>query len=228
MDAIRDDGLQVIVGGSWRLMVHDEPTATAQMAFDERLAAEGVPTLRLFRWHTPALSLGFRQRPPEWIDPSRCAAHGVELVERPTGGGLAVHGTDLSCSVVIPRDAGISLRSSMTDLCERFAQACRRLDVVVDWDVEVRRPAPITYCLTELSPYALMVGGRKLGGFAIRAYAASWLIQGSVLVRPVPSAIQRIMPELVRFDYETRAICLEEAAGAAIDDAELIDALRHL
>jgi lipoate-protein ligase A len=220
MDAVRDTGLHVIF--------HDEPTAAGQMACDERLAAEGMPTLRLFRWERPALSFGYRQQPPGWIDPSRCAAWGVELVERPTGGGLAVHGTDLSCSMVVPRRSGRSLRGDMAALCERFAQRCRLFDVMVEWDVETRRASPLRYCLTEPSPYALMVGRRKLGGFAVRAYAASWLIQGSLLVRPLAEAIRRVMPRSVQFDYETRAICLEEAAGSVIDDAGLIDAMRYL
>lgn len=207
--------------GSWRVLAHDEPTAAAQMAFDERLAAEGVPTLRLFRWRTPALSFGLHQRPPEWIDPSRCAAQGVELVERPTGGGLAVHGTDLSCSVVIPRKPGGSLSRAMSDICHLFARACRSCDVFVEWDIETRGMSRAEYCLTDASPYALMVGDRKLGGFAIRAYAASWLIQGSLLVRPMSEAIRRIMPKSVQLDYDTRAMCLEEAAGGGIG-------IRHL
>ena len=248
MDPFRSDSPEVLTTEEWRVLVHDEPTAAAQMAFDERLAAEGVPTLRLFQWRAPALSFGFRQRPPEWIDPSRCAAQGVELVERPTGGGLAVHGTDLSCSVVIPRKPGGSLNRAMSGICDTFAQACRSCNVFVEWNVETRGTSRVEYCLTDVSPYALMVGsrpstslrttlgdppkivggeskGRKLGGFAIRAYAASWLIQGSLLIRPMPEAIRRIMPKSVQLDYDTRAMCLEEAAGGEIGIRHLQEAL---
>ncbi|MBI4353664.1 MAG: hypothetical protein HY595_00360 [Candidatus Omnitrophica bacterium] len=196
------------------------------MAYDERLVAEGMPTLRFFRWSVPALSWGYRQRPPDWVDASACAARGVELVERPTGGGLAVHGTDLSCSVVIPRRPDLPLRGCMAGLCELFAQGCCVFDVIVKWDIETRGRGRVAYCLTETSPYALMVGDRKLGGFAVRAYAGSWLIQGSLLIRPVPEAIRRIMPEWVQCAYGTRAMCLEEAAGGPIDEAMLIDACR--
>ena len=204
-----------------RLVIHDEPTAAAQMAYDERLAWAGVPTLRLFRWSAPSISLGYRQRCPEWIDPLRFAAQGVEVVERPTGGGLAIHGTDVSCSLVMPRVSGVPLRDLMEGLCERWARVCRGWDLDVQWEIECSSARPVVYCLTEPSPYALTVAGRKLCGFAIRAYDATWLIQGSLLVRPLPEAIQGLMPRPVREDYEARAVCLEEAAGVPIDDADL-------
>src|SRR3989338_4809295 len=210
-----------------RVIVHDEPTAAGHMAYDERLADEGIPTLRLFRWNRPALSFGYRQRPPAWIAGSGPAAAGVDCVERPTGGGVAVHGSDLSCSVVRARRAGARLRDVMAALCEGMSRACRAVDVAVAWNVDVEAATPIAYCLTQTSPYALTVGRRKLCGFAVRAYGASWLIQGSLLVRAIPEAIQRLMPPSVRHAYDARAICLEEAAGMGLNDAAVIDGVLH-
>lgn len=210
-----------------RVIVHDAPTAAEQMAYDRRLAAEGIPTLRLFRWTWPAVSFGFRQRPPAWIHAEKLAAAGVEAVERPTGGGVALHGSDLSCSVVAPRRAAAPLRGVMEQLCEGMARACRAFDVPVAWSADVAAAAPIAYCLTQESPYALTVGGRKLGGFAVRASATTWLIQGSVLVRMIPEAIQRVMPPSVEHDYSTRAICLEEAAGTPLEDSAVIEGVLH-
>ena len=115
----------------------------------------------------------------------------------------------------------------MEQVCEGFARVCRSVGVDVQWCVEMPRSNPVVYCLTEPSPYALMAKGRKLCGFAIRAYAAAWLIQGSLLVRPLPEAIRAVMPEPVRFDYETRAVCLEQAAGMAIADETLVNGVNH-
>jgi len=197
----------------------------AQMALDEELAKATRPTLRLFRWVRPALSLGFKQRAPEWCDPVMLTAHDIELVERPTGGGLAVHGSDLCCSVVAPGHPHLWLKQVMATVCETLARALRSLGAAVNVVGETDAAKAVTCCLTDPSPYAFMVGQRKLGGFAIRRYPKTWLIQGSLLVRSLPVVFARVMPTDVRAAFETRAIPLEEAADRAVRDEELIAAL---
>ena len=208
--------------GSWQILMAEQESAREQMAMDERLAQQARPTFRLFRWHTPAISLGFKQPIPDWVDRARLASHRLELVERPTGGGIAVHGSDLSCSVVVPRHSSLSLRALMELVCECLTNGVRTFGIDVEWRREVEQPSRITYCLTEDSPYALMVGDRKLCGLAIRRYQASWLIQGSMLVRELPDVFRPVMPAVVSEAFQTRAIALEEVVGRAVADEELI------
>ena len=87
----------------WRVIVGGPQTAAEQMATDARLAEEAIPTIRLFTWSPPAVSLGWKQPCPDWLRGDRWAASPCEFVERPTGGGIAFHGSDLSLAVVIPR-----------------------------------------------------------------------------------------------------------------------------
>ena len=73
------------------------------MAVDEALllcAAQGPPTLRLYTWLRPALSLGYRQPAPDWLE--RCAGLGVDVVRRVSGGGTVLHAGDLTYAVVAP------------------------------------------------------------------------------------------------------------------------------
>jgi lipoate-protein ligase A len=73
------------------------------MSVDEALLCHverGGPVLRLYRWERPGVSLGYRQKPPPWL--SRCAAHGVEVVRRVTGGGAVLHAGDLTYAVLAP------------------------------------------------------------------------------------------------------------------------------
>jgi hypothetical protein len=58
-----------------------------------------------------------------------------------------------------------------------------------------------------------MAGERKLAGFALRRYPESWLVQGSMLVEPLPGHIEQALPEAVGAAYRTRAVPLGEAAG---------------
>lgn len=224
MDAAADFRLQALdPAGSWDILVQDEPTAALQMARDEQLAQAGEPTLRLFRWAHPAISTGYRQRPPSWVEDAALAARGIELVERPTGGGIAVHGTDLSCSVTVPRAPSVLLAAVMARICANVARACRACGAAVQWQADLPKAGPIVYCLTQPSPYALTVGTRKLCGLAVRAYATSWLVQGSLLVRPVSEAIRAAMPGDVGGAFARQAISLEEAVGRPIEWQELID-----
>ncbi len=45
----------------WRIILDDARATNEQMANDERLAGEEIPTARFFLWNPPALSLGFKQ-----------------------------------------------------------------------------------------------------------------------------------------------------------------------
>lgn len=210
---------------SWQILVADKETAAAQMAMDEALARTARATFRLFRWQRPAVSLGFKQPPPAWVEPGALAGQGIEVVERPTGGGIAVHGSDLSCSVVVPQEPRRALASLMEGVCEALTEGVRELGVSVEWTRDAQQPSRIAYCLTEPSPYALMVAGRKLCGLAVRRYQASWLIQGSLLVGALPAVFAQVMPAEVFGAFQARAITLEEAAGRLIRDEDLVTAL---
>ena len=212
---------ELTFSNSWRIVRMDGETAREQMAIDEDLAREAQPMLRLFRWSRPALSLGFKQPMPAWMDRESLASHGVEVVERPTGGGIAVHGSDLSCSVVVPQEAGVTLRALMQTVCEALASAVQSFGVECRWLNDGVASQRIDYCLTEESPYAIMLGERKLCGLALRRYPASWLVQGSLLVRNLPAVFARVMPREVSETLQARAVSLEEATGQPIADDEL-------
>lgn len=209
------------IGEGWALVRREADTAAEQMAIDERLAAQAQRTVRLFRWRRPAVSLGRRQSVPSWVNESSLAAHGIELVERPTGGGIALHGSDLSFSVVAPLSPGWGIDALMEMIASSLGRALRTMGVWMEWSAEADSATRITYCLTELSPYALMVGTRKLGGMAIRRTRTSWLIQGSILIRTLPQVFKTVMPAHVHRAFETRAVSLEEACGDSVEDATL-------
>ena len=193
----------------WRLLLDGPRPAAAQMAFDERLIGLGVPTIRCFTWYPAAVSLGFKQPPPEWLTSSRWVAQGLELVERPTGGGIAFHGSDVSLSVVVPRGCAVSLERIMRTVCQSAVQVCRAFGAEATPLLDVQTDGRITYCLTQHSPYAVLIGARKIAGFAVRRYADAWLIQGSLLVRRLPGLLARALPSdlLQRIEREAMPLC---------------------
>ncbi len=206
-------------------MIADCATPAQQMALDVRLAEEGRPTFRLFRWAEPAISLGRSQPKPAWLNVEKLAAEGIGFVERPTGGALAVHGSDLSCSIVVPREPGVSLDAVCAEVAARVSAGLISIGAYVVWRDRAGTGQRITYCLTQASPYALMVGPRKLCGFAARRMEQSWLIQGSMLLHPVPAAIERAMPPEITEAFHRLAAPLDAVVPRLTTDERVMNAL---
>lgn len=208
----------------WRILLADQGTAAAQMAMDVQLAQQAEAVIRFFRWRRPAVSLGFKQRPPAWTNPASLARQGIDVVERPTGGGMAIHGSDVSFSVVAPYDQRLSLEALLEGVGEALQEGVKQLGVQAAWSQKAASRGRIEYCLIEESPYALMVQGRKLCGLAVRRYPLGWLVQGSLLARELPVVFGQAMPADVLAAFRSRAVSLEQAAGGAVDEVALIGA----
>ena len=202
----------------WRILFGGAKTAAEQMAYDAALAHEPIPTVRFFSWQRPAISLGWKQPWPDWV---KAGGSAVAVVERPTGGGIAIHGSDLSVAVIVPRAAGIPLDALMSIVCRSAVRLCQQQGVDAAPVLEMPATKRITYCLTETSPYAVMAGAKKTAGFALRRYPSTWLIQGSLLVRPIPRALANAMPPHDRRQFEARAVPLARAAATPLHEKEM-------
>lgn len=90
---------------NWRLVVDDDCAGSWNMALDEALLVScirgGLPTLRLYRWSRPTVSLGYFQ-PYDAVNVRYCTEHNIDIVRRPTGGRAVLHGHDLTFSIVLP------------------------------------------------------------------------------------------------------------------------------
>ena len=86
-------------------------SAATNMAIDEALLEVAkVPSIRFYRWKSPALSFGYFGK---FADVADYAAE-RDLVRRWTGGGIVFHGDDLTYSIVIPASAPVFAESSMS------------------------------------------------------------------------------------------------------------------
>lgn len=122
----------------WRLLRDGEHSAAWNMAVDEAIldaVIEGIapPTLRLYRWNEPAISVGRFQSITRWIDTAACQALGVSIVRRPTGGRGILHGGDQTLSITVPKHllgpSGRSVIESYRYLSEGFVKGLARLDI---------------------------------------------------------------------------------------------------
>src|SRR5207245_9364768 len=65
-------------------------------------AGATLPTLRVYGWCQPTLSLGYAQNAHQEVDLAACQAQGVAVVRRPTGGRAVLHDQEVTYRVGMP------------------------------------------------------------------------------------------------------------------------------
>jgi lipoate---protein ligase len=76
------------------------------MALDEVLlksvakSETETPTLRLYGWTPPAVSIGYFQSMDQEVNVESCKKNGVDLIRRITGGGAVLHDSELTYSFI--------------------------------------------------------------------------------------------------------------------------------
>lgn len=171
----------------WRLVddLDGHHDAAAHMAVDEALLAAvdsgAPPTLRVYRWHRPALSLG-RFQPEDDVDADACARLGVEVVRRPTGGQGLLHGSDLTYAVVMPRPAGPAGKVDAVYgmLAECLIAGLAGLGVEAAVARHAGPSGPV--CFAGQQGADLRVGDRKVCGSAQVRRGGAVLQHGSILL----------------------------------------------
>src|SRR3989441_10483257 len=106
--------------------------AAMNMAIDEavllhHLRDEAPPTLRVFRWSSPSISLGRFQSVEREILLDVCQQQGVALVRRPTGGRAVYHRDEFTYSLVISKDYGVP-----SGVVAAYAYLARGLQVALE------------------------------------------------------------------------------------------------
>lgn len=79
----------------WRFVLSEPLHGSTNMAVDEALLRSvregGPPTIRIYSWDGPCISLGRLQDTHDLLDRDLCASQNVALVRRPTGGRALLH-----------------------------------------------------------------------------------------------------------------------------------------
>jgi lipoate-protein ligase A len=205
------------------------------MAVDEAIlrtvaSQEAPPTLRLYAWDPPCLSLG-RGQAVDDVDHAAVKAAGYDLVRRPTGGRALLHVDELTYSVIAaegePRVAG-GVVESYRRLSAGLVRGLELLGVghvVADERVENRdEEGPV--CFEVPSDYEITVGEKKLVGSAQMRSRGVVLQHGAV---PLCGDITRICPLLRAHPdparVRARATTVGRAVGRRVSWEEAADAL---
>ena len=156
----------------WRLIIDGRVDGALNMAIDRTLLearAEGSspPTLRLYRWRVPTVTLG-RFQPLEQVDLAACARHGFDVARRPTGGRGVLHDDELTYAVTAALADGVprGVTASYTRLSAALAQAYRSLGVPAELTARPRGERGAGACYLHATQADLSLGAAKLSGSA--------------------------------------------------------------
>jgi lipoate-protein ligase A len=203
------------------------------MAVDEAIlegVAQGssLPTLRLYAWEPPCLSLGYAQ-PITDVDLQALKSYGWDLVRRPTGGRAILHTDELTYAIIGRQDEP-QLAGSVVESYQRLSQALllalQSLGILAIAEADPALPAgsdpkgPV--CFEVPSTYEITYNHKKIIGSA-QARRKGILLQHGTF--PLKGDLSRITKAL-RFQDEIqrlraaqrvhgRAATVEEILGSA-------------
>ena len=161
--------------------------AAMNMAIDEsilthQLKGEVPPTLRVFRWSQPSISLGRFQSIEREIVSEQCLEGGVALVRRPTGGRAVYHRDEFTYSIVISKRFGVpsGVIAAYNFLAQGLLAALTLLGVQAELSDGRVSKNPSAACFASSTQADLASGGFKLIGSAQVWKDDTLLQQGSL------------------------------------------------
>lgn len=175
----------------WRFIDGGAAPGPRHMAVDQAVmetveAGEAPPTLRLYRWNPPCLTLGYFQKAERDVNFESCKKLSIDVTRRLTGGRAVLHQHELCYSLVLPRrlegldeSVTVSYRQLSRGLAEGFALLGLPVVMVKPLAHEGRHSGGA--CFDALSAYELAAEGKKIVGSAQARRGGALLQHGSIL-----------------------------------------------
>lgn len=203
---------------------------------------QGIPVLRVYGWRPPAVSLGYHQSLQE-IDRARCAADGVDVVFRPTGGRAVLHDQEVTYAVILGRESRLFDRQIMT-VYERISRGIlvALSQLASDLTFERSGSTPADYhrgdmsslCFASSVQHEIGFEGRKMIGSAQRRFGDVVLQHGSILLDQAHLRLAEYLAgkseeqkSAVRRYMENRTACLNQLVASPVSRSRVTQALRQ-
>lgn len=228
----------------WRFIDSGFADGYSNMAVDEALARchDGVPVLRVYGWHPPAISLGHHQHLSD-LDLEKCRRDGVDVVYRPTGGRAVLHADEVTYAVVLGPGSRL-YDPRILPLYERISAgltaALMRLGVELEFERGARALPPQEkggldrLCFASSIRYELGQAGKKAVGSAQRRFGPVALQHGSILLGEAHlqlvdylSRREEAWQQRARRFMQEKTLSLNEIAPRPLDYRQVATALRQ-
>ncbi|MDP3042739.1 MAG: lipoate--protein ligase family protein [Candidatus Omnitrophota bacterium] len=226
---------------SFRLIRSGASCAAGNMALDAEIfkgyLEDGVGVLRLYRWQAPAFTYGFSQEPKNQLDLTACAADGVGVVKRITGGGTLFHDDEITYSFVCSKtDVGEpeGVFVDYRNLCAFLMRFYESLGLAPAFALEAAgfkdRCASHALCSAAYEKYDIVINGRKIGGNAQKRNRQVIFQHGSIPCRINWDFARKYIYSLPK-DISTYVTTLSDELKVVSEkdilEQKLIDAFAH-
>ncbi len=214
----------------FRLILDSARPAAENMAIDEVLmesqsSPQSIPVLRIYSWKRPSISVGYFQNAARVAERFECARKKIPLVRRITGGGMVLHGKDLTFSLALknpnPFFSG-EVKNSYLKINEAlrkgFSELYPKLDYADCKSVPSARGSGERICFEAPSCYDLLLDGRKVVGASQRRIDGTILHQATVFLENDRSVLTEKMLEGFQkewaVNFEEKSLTVEELGRA--------------
>jgi lipoate-protein ligase A len=207
------------------------------MAVDEALLlsvarGDAAPTLRLYGWRPPGVSLGHFQEIEGQIDVQECARRGYTIVRRPTGGRAILHDDEVTYSVAVRQAdlaGGERLIESYREISRGIEEGLRRIGVeagMAQEKIQGSGSLPAA-CFAKAARSDMTVDGRKIVGSAQARRYGAILQHGSIPLRVHVANVAAVMApdRRARKVLGEAAVSVSDAAGRDVSFEEMCEAL---
>lgn len=182
----------------WRLLLDEAKDAANNMAVDETLfrsvlSRSSPPTVRLYAWQKPSLSIGYSQSFNEVCSFDACQELSIDTVRRISGGRAVLHQHEITYCVTASADgpfAGLSVREVYSWVAGAIRAALLAMEIPIDPPARDHKPLqsqslkdrPELPCLAVPTGHEITSRGRKLVGSAQKWTRQGFLQHGSIIV----------------------------------------------
>lgn len=158
----------------WRFILDGKCDGYYNMAADEAILANyhllKTPTLRIYGWNKPFISLGYKQQAQEVL-----TSLGVfPFTRRITAGAAILHDKELTYSITCSTgdlNLTLSVKESYMAICAFIADFYRELGLEAKFAGEINSPYLGNYgnfCFSSCEHFDFIINGKKIGGNAQR------------------------------------------------------------
>lgn len=167
---------------NWQIIDTKNRSGNEIMEIDSQLLQKGVqPTLHFYSWHCPTATYGYFVNPDMWLKPNL----DLDLVKRPTGGGIIFHEFDFAFSIFIP-----STESDFsTDILQNYLYVNQKVATFLEEFTGKKSELLIDnpkldppFCMARPTKYDILIEGKKAVGAAQRKTKRGFLHQGSISI----------------------------------------------
>jgi lipoyl(octanoyl) transferase len=143
-------------------------------------------TLRIYGWEKPCISLGYTQDPDKEVNRANCEKYGIEIVKRPTGGGIVFHNEhEVTYSFICDKNdpkLPEGLVESYVFISNIVIEALKKVGVSADIS-DTRHHEQARLCFSFPASYEITLEGIKIVGSAQKRGKKALLQQGSIFIR---------------------------------------------